>query len=230
MRGTASEVVQRPPVEKKKGKGLAMALIATGAVVAIAVVAVVAGGGGSAPAADPPGVSGVTPPPVPPPVSEEPKPEPAPVAEAPKPEPTPVAEAPKPEPTPVAEQPAPEPEPTPAPPPKIRVVLRTEPAGASVFLDGVSLGKTPYETERDAGEGTLTYALILPNHERAQVEIPADKGGTETVKLTPEVVKGPPPPAPVSTESKPTPSKPAPAPSKPKRTKPVKDGVVNPFK
>jgi hypothetical protein len=237
MRGTASEVVQRPP-GANKSKGLTLALIGAGAVIAVAVVAVVAGGGGGGTPAEPSGVVGTTPPAAPEPtapVAEAPKPEPA--AEAPKPA-EPVAEAPKPA-EPVAEAPKPaEPvaEPAAPPPPaKVHVSLTSEPSGAKVILAGKVVGTTPYELDLDPAEGKLAYGLTLEGHELARVDLPADKGGSQTVKL--ERTPAPPPPKPeapvaaATTPPKPAPAAtPAPASVKKKKTKPVKDGTVNPFR
>jgi serine/threonine-protein kinase len=155
------------------------------------------------------------------PTAEAPKPTaepeaPKPTAEPPKPTaeaPKPTAEAPKP--TPVAATPeAPKPV-IPAPPPapvQIKVALRSEPSGAEVLRGGKVVGKTPFTKELDAGTGKLAYTLRLAGHKDATAELPADKGGEATVKLAAE-------PA-VQEPARPT----------GKKTKPVKDGVVNPFK
>jgi hypothetical protein len=109
----------------------------------------------------------------------------------------------------------------------VTIALRSEPAGAEVIgPDGKTLGKTPLEKDIPAGTGVVAYTLKLAGHKDGRVELPADKGGKETVKLVAEprpVVATPPPPE--------TP-KPAPTGTKPaggKKNKPVGDKVINPF-
>jgi hypothetical protein len=170
----------------------------------------------------------------------EPEPEPAalpaepaaPAPTEPEPEPEPEAEPAKPEAEPAA---APEP-PPPVEPAKVTFTVRSEPAGAEVFRDGTRLGTTPYVHDVAPQPGRVEFVLKLDGHMEARAELPGDKGGEATVKLLAEPKPAPPPPPqPVAqpavaqpTPAKPAPAKPAPAPAK-KKTKPVKDGVVNPF-
>ena len=225
MRGTASEVVQQPPGAKKKGKGMVMALVTAGAV-----AAVVATSSGSP---EPVALVGTSPNP------PAPAPDPAPAVNVPVPVPEP---APTPAPA-ESTEPNPTPTPAPEPPAKVKISLTSTPAGAAVFLDGKQVGTTPFETELDKADGNLAYILKHDGHEDARLVIPAAEGGTRSITLTalpppPKPEPEPEPaPTPAAVEAAPAPSKPAPskpAPSKPssprKTTKPVKDGVVNPFK
>ncbi|MBK9036332.1 MAG: serine/threonine protein kinase [Myxococcales bacterium] len=127
------------------------------AVAAIAVLAIVAGGGSGA-KSTPPAAAEAAPVAAPPPV------EPTPVA---APAPTPVA------PTPVAP-------PAPAP---IELVVDSKPAGATVLLDGVELGTTPYHGTRPPADGQLALTVRLKGHVDATVTAPADASSTQRVDL-----------------------------------------------
>ncbi len=114
-------------------------------------------------------------------------------------------------------------------PAKVHVSLKSDPTGATVLRDGRALGKTPFEQELSASPARLSYLLKLDGHKDATVELPGEKGGSQTVKLAaiPPPAAAPPPRQ--ASISKRPPSKP-PSPPKAASSKPVKDGVVNPFK
>src|SRR5262249_13050536 len=107
-------------------------------------------------------------------------------APAPAPAPAPVpapAPAPAPVPTPV---PAPAPAPAPATDAKLLIVSR--PAGADVYLDGASKGRTPLELPATRDHHKL--ALLLPGHKLVRTDI--DGRGQVELELEPaQKLKGP---------------------------------------
>ncbi len=188
-------------------------------------------------------------PPTPEPAAPEPTP---PVAAIPAPEPV-KPEPVKPDPTPevavatpppvvavkppeaVKPEPIKPPEPVKPPEPaKIKLQIASEPAGAELFrADGTRVGKTPFTQELAPQAGKLSYVVRLKGYKDGRVELAGDKSGQTTVKLTqePKIVTAPPPPTPVAaTQAKPTQAKPTQAKPTGKKAKPVKDGVVNPFR
>jgi serine/threonine-protein kinase len=224
LRGTASQKVPKPPGKRSKVGILA---VVGGLAVAIGAVAIAMGGGGSG---DQPNVASLPtatpdkkpdePPPTPPPATDPKPAEPPKPAETAKPAETPT-EPPKPtETAKPAEPPKPvETPPVPAPA-KVHVALASEPPGAEIWKsDGTRIGSTPYAIDLDPQPGKVAYVVKMKGFKDQTVQIPGDKGGSETLKLVAEP-KAPqtPPPAP-GTGLKTT----------PKKGRPVKDGVVNPF-
>jgi tRNA A-37 threonylcarbamoyl transferase component Bud32 len=72
----------------------------------------------------------------------------------------------------------------PAAPPPVRVLIESDPSGASVHAPGKAepLGNTPFEYERPAGAGAVTLTLQHEGYQPEKVEIPA--GRVEPLAVT----------------------------------------------
>jgi len=73
----------------------------------------------------------------------------------------------------------------PSSPRKIKLTLESLPAGAAVFRvsDGVRLGRTPYEEEREAGAGEAVYLLRLSGYVDREVALALADDGHATLTL-----------------------------------------------
>lgn len=70
-------------------------------------------------------------------------------------------------------------------PTEVLLTIESEPPGAFVYraLDGVRLGRTPYEVTMQPVEGEVVFVLKLKGYKEAQVELPANKTHLERVVL-----------------------------------------------
>ena len=63
-----------------------------------------------------------------------------------------------------------------------RLIIKTEPAGAAVVINGQSSGETPFE--KDLPPGDYAVSLSLSGHEKAERKVTVEKGKTADVTLT----------------------------------------------
>jgi len=69
----------------------------------------------------------------------------------------------------------------------VPVSLRSEPAGASVLVDGKPVGRTPTDIDLPAGSGAVALTIRKPGYADETIEIdPADDPDEYTVELDPE--------------------------------------------
>jgi serine/threonine-protein kinase len=121
-----------------------------------------------------------------------------------------------PDPPPQKEE-APPPKADPPPPkvedPHVRLSIDSQPSGAEVYraADGVRIGKTPLTEEVIRGSGEALYLLKLHGYRDTRISLGIDHDVNKIIALEKAAAS----------------SKPAPPPKKP--TKPVKNGVLDPF-
>ncbi len=63
-----------------------------------------------------------------------------------------------------------------------KLILRSQPPGATVWLDGVQMGTTPYEEELPAA-GTRSLELHLAGHETLRTDLPLPRPWWDTWPL-----------------------------------------------
>ncbi len=66
-----------------------------------------------------------------------------------------------------------------------RIVLKTRPSGAAVFLGDQQLGRTPFEREFPIVDTNRAFALRLDGHAQASVALPGDRDVSQTIVLEP---------------------------------------------
>jgi hypothetical protein len=98
----------------------------------------------------------------------------------------------------------------------VRLAIESEPSGASIFRDRVLVGATPLVQEAPRGAGQVEFVLKLRGYRDARVRLPLGQDGTVRIALER---------ARAHTQAAPATEKPKP----PAASKPVKNGVIDPF-
>jgi hypothetical protein len=106
--------------------------------------------------------------------------------------------------------------PPPAAPRRVAIRIVSQPTGAEIFrvLDGVRIGRTPWQGEYPATEGEAVYRLRAKGYRDAEVSLRLDADVEKSVTLEKIAHKA---------SATPSPATP------PSEGKPIKNGVVDPF-